>query len=65
MQIYTVRLNGRPVKQFVDHNEASLFMKNLQIDQLEKAKQLDYIDAAVLLSDMKDSKELIKYIMEK
>jgi hypothetical protein len=65
MKIYTVNLNGRPVKQFTDQNEAGLFMKNLQIDQYEKAKMLDYIDAAVLLSDMKDSKEVLKHIMEK
>jgi len=33
--------------------------------QQEKANQLDYLDEAVLKSDLKEANEVIKYIMEK
>ena len=65
MKTYTVRLNGYPVKQFSDELMAKRFMIDIQIDQQEKIKSLAYIDEAVLKSDLKESKELLSYIMEK
>ena len=61
---YTVRLHGRPVKSFKDQTEARKFMLELiQLQQLYQ-KQFDYLDEAVLKSDMKESKQVLKHIME-
>jgi hypothetical protein len=65
MKTYTVRLNGYPVKQFSDELLAKRFMIDIQIDQQAKIKQMDYIDEAVLKSDLSESKEVLSYIMEK
>jgi hypothetical protein len=65
MKTYTVRLNGYPVKEFSDELMAKRFMIDIQIDQQEKLKALAYIDEAVLKSDLKESKEVLTYIMEK
>jgi hypothetical protein len=60
---YTVRLDGRPVKTFKDQTEARKFMA--EFIQLQKLylKQFDYIDQAVLQSDLSGSKQVIKHIM--
>jgi hypothetical protein len=61
---YTVRLDGRPVKTFKDQTEARKFMVEfVELQQLYR-KQFDYIDEAVLQSDLSDSKKVIKHIME-
>ena len=65
MKTYTVRLNGYPVKEFSDELMAKRFMIDMQIDQQEKLKALAYIDEAVLKSDLKESNEVLSYIMEK
>ena len=65
MKTYTVRLNGYPVKEFSDELMAKRFMIDIQIDQQEKLKALAYIDEAVLKSDLKESNEVLSYIMEK
>ena len=65
MIVYTVRLNGYPVKQFNDELLAKRFMIDIQIDQQKKLKALAYIDEAVLKSDMTESKDVLSYIMEK
>ena len=65
MKIYTVRLNGYPVKHFNDKSLAKKFMVDILIDQQEKLKSLAYIDEAVLKSDMTESKEVLSYIMKK
>jgi hypothetical protein len=65
MKTYTVRLNGYPVKEFSDELMARRFMLDIQIDQQEKLKSLAYIDEAVLKSDLKESNEVLSYIMEK
>ena len=60
---YTVRLNGYPVKNFKDELQAKKFMIDIQIQQQERIKQMAYIDEAVLLSDLKESNEVLKHIM--
>lgn len=65
MKTYTVKLNGYPVKEFSDELMARRFMIDIQINQQEKLKALAYIDEAVLKSDLKESNEVLSYIMEK
>ena len=65
MKTYTVKLNGYPVKEFSDELMARRFMVDIQINQQEKLKALAYIDEAVLKSDLKESNEVLSYIMEK
>jgi hypothetical protein len=65
MKTYTVNINGRPVKSFVVEAEARNYMIYLANWQDSVNKSLDYIDEAVLKSDMKESKEVLKHIMEK
>lgn len=61
---YTVRLHGRPVKSFKDQTEARKFMVELiQLQQLYQ-KQFDYLDEAVLQSDLSDSKQVLQRIMD-
>jgi predicted metal-dependent hydrolase len=65
MKIYTVRLHGAKVKDFNTKEEAQAFMLDFAMMQQEHINQLDYLDEAVLKSDMSESKETIKHIMEK
>jgi len=65
MKIWTVRLHGKPIKTFTDKSEASKFMVEFLEMQQAKLNQLDYLDEAVLKSDLKEANEVIKYIMEK
>ena len=61
---YIVRLHGRPVKSFKDQTEARKFMVEfLQLQQLY-LKQFDYLDEAVLQSDLSASKQVLNRIME-
>ena len=62
-KVYTVNLNGYPVKEFSDELLAKRFMIDIQIDQQEKLKAFAYLDEAVLQSDLKESKEVLKHIM--
>jgi hypothetical protein len=64
-KIYTVRLHGSKVKDFTSKSEAQAFMLDFVLMQNEYVKQLDYLDEAVLQSDLSASKEVLKYIMEK
>lgn len=64
MKTYTVRLNGYPVKDFTSIEEAQKFMVQIHLDNQDKIKALDYIDEAVLKSDLSESKALINHIME-
>lgn len=60
---YTVRLHGRPVKTFTDQTEARKFMVEfIQLQQLYQ-KQFDYLDQAVLQSDLSASKQVLQRIM--
>ena len=63
-RVYTVRLNGYPVKEFKDELLAKKFMIDIQIDQQHKIKQLAYIDEVVDKSDLSEANALIKHIME-
>ena len=63
--VYTVRINGYPVKEFSDKLQAKKFMIDIQIDQQEKLKALAYIDEATIKSDLKEANEVLSYIMEK
>ena len=65
MREYTVRLNGHPVKKFSDKSQAKIFMVNLMEVQQNHQKQFQYIDDAVDKSDLKESLEVLQYIMEK
>ena len=65
MKTYTVNVNGRPVKSFTVEADARNYMIYLVNWQSSINKSLDYIDEAVLKSDMKESKEVLKHIMEK
>lgn len=61
---FTVNFNGRPVKSFGDQIEASKFMVEfVQLQQLYQ-KQFDYVDQAVLQSDLSASKQTLQRIME-
>ena len=64
-KIYTVNVGGHPVKSFNSKAEANKFVIAFTITQHLHVQQLDMIDEAVLKSDMCESKELLKYIMEK
>ena len=65
MIIYTVRFNGKPIKNFVDKTEANNFMKWLITqDQLETARE-NLIEEALAKSDLSEANQIIKFIMEK
>lgn len=64
MRTYTVNVGNYPLKEFVDINEARKFMVQIHLDQQAKCQALDYIDEAVLKSDLSESKALINHIME-
>jgi hypothetical protein len=65
MKTYTVNVNGFPFKGFAVESEARNFMLNFVYAQELENKRLDLIDEAVDKSDLKDAKEVLKYIMEK
>ena len=65
MKTYTVNVNGRPVKSFTVEADARNYMIYLANWQDSIAKSLAYIDEAVLKSDMREAKEILKHIMEK
>ena len=64
MKTYTVNINGKPVKVFIDEAEARNYMLYLVNWQDSVSKSLAYVDEAVLKSDMRESKEILKHIME-
>ena len=64
MKTYTVSVNGKPVKVFIDEAEARNYMLYLVNWQDSVSKSLAYVDEAVLKSDMRESKEILKHIME-
>ena len=64
MKVYTVRMNGLKVKDFASQKEANDFLlKFIQVQELQKT-QLEFIDAAVLKSDLLEANQVIKYVME-
>ena len=64
MKTYTVNINGKPVKVFIDEAEARNYMLYLVNWQDSVSKSLAYVDEAVLKSDMRESKEVLQHIME-
>ena len=65
MKVYTVRWNGNPVKDFTDELMAKKFMIEFVTLQQDYLKQLEYLDEAVLKSDLSEANEVLSYIMEK
>ena len=63
-RIYTVRLGGNVLKEFKNKVEAQAFMLEYVMMQTEHIKQLDYLDEAVLKSDLTEAKVALKHIME-
>jgi hypothetical protein len=59
MKIYKV--HG---KQFTDILEAVKYMDIMKVANYLHARQLDYLDAAVDKSDLKEAKEVLSHIME-
>ena len=62
---YTVRLNGYPIRKFGNKVDAQKFMVNFFEVQQNYQKQFQYIDEAVDKSDLKESLEVLRYIMER
>jgi hypothetical protein len=61
---YTVRLNGVPVKDFVVKEDAHKYMVYLTQWQSSQNLVHELIEGALATSDLKESKEVIKHIME-
>ena len=64
MILYTVRMNGKPIKNFYDRSEANLFMQWLLNRSKEESLSESLIESALSKSDMIQAKEVIKHIME-
>jgi hypothetical protein len=62
--IYTVRYNGIPVAKFESKTDANQYLLKFLEQQMLASQRLDYIDAAVLKSDMSEANAIIKHIME-
>jgi hypothetical protein len=62
--IYTVRYNGIPVAKFGSKADANQYLLKFVEQQKLAGQRLDYIDAAVLKSDMSEANAVIKHIME-
>ena len=62
---YTVRMNGVPVKDFLVKEDAQKYM--VYLTQWQSSQNLihELVEGALNASDMKESKELLKNIMEK
>ena len=64
MMKYTVRWNGVPVKDFTAREDAQKYM--VYLTQWQSSQNLinELIEGALVTSDFKESKEVIKHIME-
>jgi hypothetical protein len=61
---YTVRINGKPIKNFYDESEAKLFMQWLMNRSKEEVIRESLIESALEKSDLNEAKVVIKHIME-
>jgi len=61
---YTVRMNGKPIKNFYDKTEANLFMQWLLNRSKEETLRESLIEAALAKSDLSEANAVIKHIME-
>lgn len=59
-----VRIHGRGVKYFKTQKEASEWALFYTLSEPGIQKMYEYIDEAVLKSDMSEAKEVIKHVME-
>lgn len=64
MKSFVVRLHGAPLASFDTKDEARDFLLKYMETQILATQSLAFIDEAVLKSDMKESKEVIRHIME-
>lgn len=62
--IYTVRLNGKPIKNFLSKEQAENYMRWLMNIQQAEALREKYIEEAVTKSDLKEANEVIAYIKD-
>lgn len=62
--IYTVRYNGIAVAKFESKTDANQYLLNFMEQQKLAGQRLDYIDEAVLKSNLVEANTLIKHIME-
>jgi hypothetical protein len=65
MKVYTVRWNGKPVRNFTDELLAKKFMVEFITLQQDYQKQFEYIEEVVGKSDLSEANKVIKHIMEK
>jgi hypothetical protein len=63
--MFTVRLDGRPVKNFAKIEDAQQYMVYLSQWQSSQNLIFQLVEGALLNSSMRESKEVIKHIMEK
>jgi len=61
---YTVRWNGVPVKDFTAKEDAQKYMVYLTQWQSSQNLVHELIESALEVSEMNESKEVIKHIME-
>jgi hypothetical protein len=61
---YTVRVNGKPIKNFYDKTEANLFMQWLMNRSKEEMICESLIEAALAKSDLSEANAVIKHVME-
>ena len=61
---YTVRMNGVPVKDFIVKEDAQKYMVYLTQWQSSQNLVHELIESALEVSEMNESKEVIKHIME-
>jgi len=61
---YTVRMNGKPIKNFYDKTEANLFMQWLMNRSKEEMLRESLIEAALAKSDLSEANAVIKHVME-
>ena len=57
-------MNGYPFAFFNTAAEANRFIEIFKVEQAIRQSQLDYIDQAVEVSEMNESKMVLKHIME-
>jgi hypothetical protein len=63
--IYTVRVNGQPIKNFNNIEDAKKYQMYLATFESTQNLISALIEGALLNSDMKEAKEVINHIMEK
>jgi len=65
MKVFTVRHDGYPIATFDTQDKARDFLLKYMETQMLATQQLDYLDEAVLQSNMDESKMVLKHVMKK